>query len=87
MGSATRPLRLAQISDIHCGESSFDPGVMGSIVEHVNGMQPDAVLVVGDLTAKGYQWEFVGSRRRRRFGSSSGRRRAGSSPARYVRPL
>jgi Icc protein len=58
MGSATRPLRLAQISDIHCGESSFDHGVMGSIVEHVNGMQPDAVLVVGDLTAKGYQWEF-----------------------------
>ena len=58
MGSATRPLRLAQISDIHCGESSFDAGVMGSIVEHVNGMQPDAVLVVGDLTAKGYQWEF-----------------------------
>ena len=58
MGSATRPLRLAQISDIHCGESSFDAGVMGSIVEHVNGMQPDAVLVVGDLTAKGYQWEY-----------------------------
>jgi 3',5'-cyclic-AMP phosphodiesterase len=58
MDSATRPLRLAQISDIHCGETSFDPGVMGSIVEHVNGMQPDAVLVVGDLTAKGYQWEF-----------------------------
>jgi 3',5'-cyclic-AMP phosphodiesterase len=58
MGSGTRPLRLAQISDIHCGESSFDSGVMGSIVEHVNGMQPDAVLVVGDLTAKGYQWEF-----------------------------
>jgi 3',5'-cyclic-AMP phosphodiesterase len=58
MGSATRPLRLAQISDIHCGEPSFDAGVMGSIVEHVNRMQPDAVLVVGDLTAKGYQWEF-----------------------------
>lgn len=58
MGSPTRPLRLAQISDIHCGESSFDPGVMGSIVEHVNGIQPDAVLVVGDLTAKGYEWEF-----------------------------
>ena len=58
MGSATRPLRLAQISDIHCGESSFDPAVMTSIVEQVNGMQPDAVLVVGDLTAKGYEWEF-----------------------------
>jgi Icc protein len=58
MASAIRALRLAQISDIHCGESSFDPGVMRGIVERVNEMQPDVVLVVGDLTAKGYQWEF-----------------------------
>lgn len=58
MGSPTRPLRLAQISDIHCGEPSFDPDVMRRIVEDVNGMEPDVVLVVGDLTAKGYEWEF-----------------------------
>ena len=58
MGSPTRPLRLAQISDIHCGEPSFDPDVMRRIVESVNGMEPDVVLVVGDLTAKGYEWEF-----------------------------
>jgi 3',5'-cyclic-AMP phosphodiesterase len=58
MASPTRPLRLAQISDIHCGEASFDPDVMRGIVENVNRMEPDVVLVVGDLTAKGYEWEF-----------------------------
>jgi 3',5'-cyclic-AMP phosphodiesterase len=58
MGSETRALRLAQISDIHCGEATFDAEVMGGIVEQVNRMEPDAVLVVGDLTAKGYEWEF-----------------------------
>jgi 3',5'-cyclic-AMP phosphodiesterase len=54
----TAPLRIAQISDIHCGESSFDPEAMRGIIERVNAMEPDVVLVVGDLTAKGYQWEF-----------------------------
>jgi 3',5'-cyclic-AMP phosphodiesterase len=58
MVSATTPLRIAQVSDIHCGESSFDPEVMQGIVERVNGLGPDLVLVVGDLTAKGYAWEY-----------------------------
>jgi Icc protein len=54
----TLPLRIAQISDIHCGELTFDEGWMGSIVERVNRMQPDVVVVAGDLTAAGYEWEF-----------------------------
>jgi Icc protein len=58
MDAATTPLRIAQLSDIHCGESSFDPDVMEGIVERVNDMRPDLVLVVGDLTAKGYVWEY-----------------------------
>ena len=58
MPSPTTPLRIAQLSDIHCGESSFDAAVMESIVERVNRMQPDVVLVVGDLTGKGYEWEY-----------------------------
>ena len=31
---------------------------MRGIIERVNELQPDVVLVVGDLTAKGYRWEF-----------------------------
>ncbi len=58
MSIARIPLRIAQISDIHCGESSFDGDLMRSIVERINAMRPDVVLVVGDLTAKGYVWEY-----------------------------
>jgi Icc protein len=52
------PVRIAQISDVHCGEGSFDAELMRSIVDRVNRMNPDFVAVVGDLTAAGYEWEF-----------------------------
>src|SRR3954468_674575 len=52
------PLRIAQISDIHCGEATFDAELMQSIVDRVNAMDPDLVAIVGDLTAAGYRWEF-----------------------------
>jgi 3',5'-cyclic AMP phosphodiesterase CpdA len=51
-------LRIAQISDFHCGELTFQPEVMRSIVERVNRLAPDVVVVSGDLTATGYAWEF-----------------------------
>jgi 3',5'-cyclic AMP phosphodiesterase CpdA len=52
------PLRIAQISDLHCGESGFDEDLMRSAVERINRMAPDLVVVAGDLTGGGYQWEF-----------------------------
>ena len=52
------PLRLAHISDIHCGELSFQAHLMERAVEHINAMRPDVVAVAGDLTAAGYEWEF-----------------------------
>ena len=52
------PVRIAQVSDIHCGESSFSEAAMRSVVDRVNAMEPDLVAVVGDLTGAGYQWEF-----------------------------
>jgi 3',5'-cyclic-AMP phosphodiesterase len=58
MTTAHLPLRIAQISDIHCGELTFEEEVMRSIVDRINRMEPDVVVVVGDLTAAGYEWEF-----------------------------
>jgi 3',5'-cyclic-AMP phosphodiesterase len=58
MTIARVPLRIAQVSDIHCGEPTFDADLMASIVREVNGMAPDLVVVAGDLTAAGYEWEF-----------------------------
>jgi Icc protein len=52
------PLRIAQFSDIHCGDPSFQPDVLTSVVERINRMEPDVVMVAGDLTAGGYEWEF-----------------------------
>ena len=58
MNISSIPFRIAQISDVHCGEPSFDAGLMRSIIERINRMNPDFVAVVGDLTAAGYEWEF-----------------------------
>jgi 3',5'-cyclic-AMP phosphodiesterase len=58
MPMSSIPLRIAQISDIHCGEPTFQAEVMQGIVEKVNAMSPDVVVVAGDLTAAGYAWEF-----------------------------
>src|ERR687896_2204114 len=52
------PLRIAQVSDIHCGEITFDAKATQEIVEEINRMAPDIVVVAGDLTAAGYAWEF-----------------------------
>lgn len=58
MGLDNLPLRIAQISDIHCGTLTFEPQLMASVVERVNRLACDLVVVVGDLTASGYEWEF-----------------------------
>jgi 3',5'-cyclic-AMP phosphodiesterase len=46
------------VSDIHCGEPTFDAARMESIIEALNWTSPDLVVVAGDLTAAGYEWEF-----------------------------
>jgi Icc protein len=52
------PYRIAQFSDIHCGEITFQEDVLRSIIEKINRMKPDLVVMAGDLTAAGYEWEF-----------------------------
>ena len=55
---ASLPLRIAQVSDIHCGELTFQEGVMRSTIDAVNALRPDVAVIAGDLTAAGYEWEF-----------------------------
>jgi 3',5'-cyclic-AMP phosphodiesterase len=58
MANARRPYRIVQISDIHCGEPTFDGERLGSIIKEVNEIGPDLVVVAGDLTGAGYEWEY-----------------------------
>lgn len=53
------PLRIAHISDIHAGEPSFQHEVMADIIAKVNAMKPDILIVAGDLTAAGYEEEYI----------------------------
>jgi Icc protein len=53
------PLRIAHISDIHAGEASFQHEIMAAIIDKVNSIQPDILVVAGDLTAAGYEDEYI----------------------------
>lgn len=52
------PLRLVQISDIHCGTGSFSGEAMQSIIDRTARIEPDLVVVAGDLSTEGYEWEY-----------------------------
>ncbi|GAC1362341.1 MAG: metallophosphoesterase [Actinomycetota bacterium] len=53
------PLRIAHISDLHAGEVTFQHDVMAKTIETINRMRPDVVIVAGDLTAAGYEDEYI----------------------------
>ncbi len=54
-----RPFTIAQISDLHYGSAPFVPDLMESIVGQINELEPDLLVVSGDLTMSGYRKEFV----------------------------
>lgn len=49
---------IAQLSDLHCGSPFFAPELLTAAVDEIVAIQPDLVLVGGDLTAEGYANEF-----------------------------
>lgn len=51
-------LTIAQISDIHCGSPFYDPGLLDAAVHEILDLEPDIVVVAGDLTQEGYAPEF-----------------------------
>lgn len=53
------PLRIAHISDVHAGEITFQHEVMARVIQSINSMRPDLVVIAGDLTAAGYEDEYV----------------------------
>jgi len=51
-------LTIAQLSDIHCGSPHFVPSLLDRAIVEVNELDPDVVVVSGDLTGDGYRAEY-----------------------------
>lgn len=54
--------RIAQFSDIHCGDPRYDASLLRRVIDEINRDEPDLVIVPGDLTASGYPDEFAMAR-------------------------
>lgn len=59
MSVSRYPFRLAQLASLHCGEPLYRPRLLADAIDRVNALQPDVVVVAGDLTAAGYEWEYT----------------------------
>jgi Icc protein len=58
-GLARFPLRIAQLSDIHFGGPlSLPDETLQTILRRVHAVDPDVVVLAGDLTTAGYEWEY-----------------------------
>lgn len=50
--------KIVHISDIHVGSPYFLPKVMNKTIKDINRLNPDVVLISGDLTWEGYIFEY-----------------------------
>jgi len=53
-----KSIKIVQISDLHCGSNKFDEVLMEHTIEQVNEIDPDLLVVTGDLTMYGYLEEY-----------------------------
>lgn len=52
-------LRIAHISDLHCGGRYFMPDLMEQAITEINELAPDIVVCSGDLTTFGFKVEYA----------------------------
>jgi 3',5'-cyclic-AMP phosphodiesterase len=55
-------MQLVQLSDIHVG-SFFKQQAFDTVVEEVNKLNPDAIIITGDLTDEGLLFQFEYARK------------------------
>ena len=51
--------RIVQLSDLHCGTQFFLPQHLERAIAEVNEMEPDVVVISGDLTSNGFKDEYA----------------------------
>ena len=49
---------IAHISDLHISEVAFDEAVFMEAVKEINNLQPDMIVLTGDITNNGYYREY-----------------------------
>jgi len=49
---------IIQISDLHVGESQFVPSLLTRAIDEINEVDPDIVMITGDLTGNGFRREY-----------------------------
>ena len=50
---------IAHISDLHVSDSDFNEDIFLEAVDEINALNPDFIILTGDLTNKGYYKQFV----------------------------
>jgi 3',5'-cyclic AMP phosphodiesterase CpdA len=58
-GATAKPFTIAQISDLHCGGQYFVPSLLERAISEVNDLEPEIVIVSGDLTTFGFKGEYA----------------------------
>src|SRR3954470_9529413 len=54
-----RPFTIVQLSDLHCGTQFFLPNLLERAITETNEMEPDVVVISGDLTSHGFKEEYA----------------------------
>src|SRR5512134_3582832 len=55
-------VRIAQISDLHCGGPYFEASLLERAIGEINELGPDVVVCSGDLTTFGFRHEYLTAR-------------------------
>ena len=50
---------IVQLSDLHCGQQFFLPQQLERAIAEVNELEPDVVVISGDLTSHGFKDEYA----------------------------
>src|SRR5262245_6189112 len=56
------PFTIVQLSDLHCGQQFFLPNLLERAIAEVNELDPDVVVISGDLTSHGFREEYAVAR-------------------------
>src|SRR6476659_4467293 len=54
--------RIVQLSDLHCGQQFFLPDHLERAIAETNELEPDVVVISGDLTSHGFKDEYAMAR-------------------------